>query len=166
MFTYIQREYSKIWIQCLCPLTCRVPVQISNQCRMDSSALKASSDGPLTFTFNKLFKFLLPSSVLVESLILFMWLNNLSTMAVLIEIVSIISTRGKKWTMLAGGRTRRSLKTAFGSEVRRWQTCLLNACHSLEIALTSSMLSNGKNWSTKFMICPLPNVANSFKSYG
>ena len=86
---------------------------------MGSSALKASSDGPLTLTSNKLFRFVLPSSVLVESLMLFMWLNNLSTMAVLIEIVSMISTRGKKWTMLAGGQTRRSLKTALGSEVRR-----------------------------------------------
>ena len=91
----------------LCPLRCLWPLFI--QCKTAASALNSSNVGPFTLISMQLFRVSFHNSVLPVFFIIFMWLNPVSTRAVLIEWVSMISNSGNIFFMVVDCWTKRSL---------------------------------------------------------
>ena len=82
---------------------CRFLWPFSNQCKIAVAGEKSLIEGPFNLISIKLFMVPLPSNVRVELLTMFIWLNPLSTTAVLMDIVSIIWIRDIKCLQLSGG---------------------------------------------------------------
>ena len=117
LFTIIQYQQIHLnnwnvhrWVHSfVCPFIRRFPLALSNQWIMAPSALKLDSEGPLIFISNRSFMELFPRDVRLALFTMFMWLNPLSTIAVLIESVIMISRRGKKCLIPFGGIASRFL---------------------------------------------------------